>query len=128
MEILKIAAVALTGVVLASVMKNVNKEIAIYIILATVIILFLSIIDKLWEAFRFLEGIYDNVTYGRSFFPVIIKVLAVAYITDFTAQLCRDSGENAIGSKVELAGKVLIFYLAMPILTAILELISSLLA
>ena len=67
MEILKIAAVALTGVILASVMKTVNKEITIYIILATVIILFLSIIDKLWEAFRFLEGIYDNVTYGRSF-------------------------------------------------------------
>lgn len=127
MEILKIAAVALTGVILASVMKTVNKEITIYIILATVIILFLSIIDKLWEAFRFLEGIYDNVTYGRSFFPVIIKVLAVAYITDFTAQLCRDSGENAIGSKVELAGKLMIFYLAMPVLSAILELISSLL-
>ena len=127
MEILKIAAVALTGVILASVMKTVNKEITIYIILATVIILFLSIIDKLWEAFRFLEGIYDNVTYGRSFFPVIIKVLAVAYITDFTAQLCRDSGENAIGSKVELAGKVMIFYLAMPVLSAILELISSML-
>ena len=127
MEILKIAAVALTGVILASVMKTVNKEITIYRILATVIILFLSIIDKLWEAFRFLEGIYDNVTYGRSFFPVIIKVLAVAYITDFTAQLCRDSGENAIGSKVELAGKVMIFYLAMPVLSAILELISSLL-
>ena len=127
MEILKIAAVALTGVILASVMKTVNKEITIYIILATVIILFLSIIDKLWEAFRFLEGIYDNVTYGRSFFPVIIKVLAVAYITDFTAQLCRDSGENATGSKVELAGKVMIFYLSMPVLSAILELISSLL-
>ena len=127
MEILNIAAVALTGVILSSVMKTVNKEITIYIILATVIILFLSIIDKLLEAFRFLEGIYDNVTYGRSFFPVIIKVLAVAYITDFTAQLCRDSGENAIGSKVELAGKVMIFYLAMPVLSAILELISSLL-
>lgn len=128
MEILKIAAIALTGVILAAVMKNINKEIAIYIILATVIILFVSIIDKLFEAFRFLEDIYDNVTYGRSFFPVIIKVLAVAYITDFTAQLCKDSGETAIGTKVELAGKIVIFYLAMPILSAILELISSLLA
>ena len=127
MEILKIAAIALTGVIIAAVMKNINKEITIYIILATVIILFLSIIDKLWEAFRFLEEIYDYVPYGKSFFPVIIKVLAVAYITDFTAQLCRDSGENAIGTKVELAGKVIIFYLAIPILTAILELISSLL-
>ena len=108
-------------------MKSVNKEISIYIILATVIILFVSIIDKLTYIFHFLEGIYDNVTYGRTFFPVILKVLAVAYITDFTAQLCKDAGETTIGSKVELAGKVIIFYLAMPILTAILELIGSLL-
>ena len=127
MEILKIVTLALTGVILASLMKRVNKEISIYIILATVIILFVSIIDKLTYIFHFLEGIYDNVTYGRTFFPVILKVLAVAYITDFTAQLCKDAGETTIGSKVELAGKVIIFYLAMPILTAILELIGSLL-
>ena len=127
MEILKIVALALTGVILAALMKSVNKEISIYIILATVIILFFSIIDKLAEVFQFLEGVYDNVTYGKTFFPIILKVLAVAYITDFTAQLCKDAGEGTIGSKVELAGKVIIFYLAMPILTAILELIGSLL-
>ena len=127
MEILKIVALALTGVILAALMKSVNKEISIYIVLATVIILFLSIIDKLADIFQFLENIYDNVTYGRTFFPVILKVLAVAYITDFTAQLCKDAGEITIGSKVELAGKIIIFYLAMPILTAILELIGSLL-
>lgn len=58
---------------------------------------------------------------------MIIKVLAVAYITDFTAQLCKDAGENSVGSKVELAGKITIFYIAMPILTSILGLIKQLL-
>ncbi len=127
MEIMKIVATALTGLILAIVMKSVNKEISIYIVLGTVMIIFLSVADRLAEIFSFLQGIYDNVTYGRTFFPVILKVLAVAYITDFTAQLCRDAGEASIGSKVELAGKIIIFYLAMPILTAILELIKTLL-
>lgn len=127
MEILKIVATALTGLILAIVMKSVNKEISIYIVLGTVMIIFLSVADRLAEIFGFLQGIYDNVTCGRTFFPVILKVLAVAYITDFTAQLCRDAGEASIGSKVELAGKIIIFYLAMPILTAILELIKTLL-
>ena len=127
MEILKIVTLAMTGVILASLMKSVNKELSIYIVLATVIILFLFIIDELTDIFHFLEGIYDNITYGKVFFPVILKVLAAAYITDFAAQLCKDAGESAIGSKVELAGKVMIFYLAMPILTAILELIGSIL-
>ena len=125
--ILKIAGLALTGVLLASLMKSVHKEFSIYIILATVIVVFLMILDKLTEVFVFLQSIYDSVPYGKTFFPVIFKVLAVAYIADLTAQLCRDAGESAVGGKVELAGKVIIFYLALPILSAILELIGTLL-
>lgn len=127
MEILKIAAIALTGVILASLMKTVNKDISLYIILAAIIIILLEVFDKLTGIFAFLEGIYGSITYGREFFPIILKILAIAYITDFTAQLCKDAGENSIGSKVELAGKVIIFYAAMPILTAILDLIQTLL-
>lgn len=127
MAILKIAAIAIIGVLSASLLKSVNKEVSVYIILATVIILIVSVIDELVGIFFYLEGIYSNITYGKIFFPVILKVLAVAYITDFTAQLCKDAGEASIGTKVELAGKIVIFYLAMPILTAILELIEILL-
>lgn len=127
MEILKIAAIALTGVILASLMKTVNKDISLYIILAAIIIILLEVFDKLTGIFAFLEGIYGSITYGKEFYPIILKILAIAYITDFTAQLCKDAGENSIGSKVELAGKVIIFYAAMPILTAILDLIQTLL-
>ena len=127
MEIMKIACIALTGIVLASLMKSVNKDIALYVVLATSMIILISVIGKLTELLTFVESLYGNVTYGKEFFPIIIKILAVAYITDFTAQLCRDAGESSIGSKVELAGKVVIFYVAMPVLTAILEWIDSLL-
>ncbi len=127
MEILKISAIALTGVILAALLKSLNKEISLYVILATAVVILITVLGKVSEIFSFIENIYDNITYGREFFPVIIKVLIIAYITDFTAQLCKDAGEGTIGSKVELAGKVIIFYVAMPILTAILELINVLL-
>ena len=67
MEILKIAGLALTGVLLASLMKSVHKEFSIYIILATVIVVFLMILDKLTEVFVFLQSIYDSVPYGKTF-------------------------------------------------------------
>ncbi len=54
-------------------------------------------------------------------------MLAVAYIADFTALICKDAGESAIAGKVELAGKVMIFYLAMPVMVAVLELINRML-
>lgn len=127
MEILKIVTIALTGVILASLMKTVNKEVSIYVISATAIIIFFSIIIKLTDVFSFIENIYNGITYGKEFFPIVLKILAIAYITDLTAQLCKDAGEGAIASKVELGGKVVIFYAAMPIMNAILDLIKTLL-
>jgi len=127
MEIIKIAGIALTGVISAALLKSINKDISLYVILATSVIILIAVLGEISEIFSFIENIYDDITYGREFFPVIIKVLIIAYITDFTAQLCKDAGEGSIGSKVELAGKVIIFYVAMPILTAILEVIDVLL-
>lgn len=106
MEILKIAGLALTGVLLASLMKSVHKEFSIYIILATVIVVFLMILDKLTEVFVFLQSIYDSVPYGKTFFPVIFKVLAVAYIGRSDSAALQGCRESAVGGKVELAGKV----------------------
>lgn len=128
MELLKIIAIALIGVMLAGLIRNVNKEVSLYVVLAAALMMMIMILSRLSDVFVFIEDIYENVTYGREFFPVIIKVLIVAYITDFTAQLCKDAGENSLGSKVELAGKITIFYLAMPIFTAILELVKQLLS
>lgn len=127
MEILKIVTIAIIGIIAVSIVRGFKPEFAIYIVITTVILIFIMAVDKLAVMFDFLKVIYDQLTYGKNFFPIIIKVLAVAYLADFTAQLCKDAGEGAIAGKVELAGKVIIFYLAMPILLAILELINSIL-
>jgi len=127
MDIFRIAAIGLCGVVISSMVKSYKPEFATYIVLATVMVIFIMIIYKLTSVFEFLGEIYSQISYGKSFFPIILKVLAVAYIADFTAQICRDSGETAIAGKVELAGKVMIFYLAVPVMMAVLELINKVL-
>ncbi|MCI8647834.1 MAG: stage III sporulation protein AD [Firmicutes bacterium] len=127
MEIMKIAAIAIGGVIMAAIVKSFKPELSLYVVLATVLVIFLMALDKLTAVFQFLSSVYDEMTYGRDFFPIIVKVLVVAYLADFTSQLCKDAGEAAIGSKVELAGKIVIFYLSMPVLLAILELINSIL-
>lgn len=127
MEILQITAIAIGGVIMAAVVKTFKPEFSIYVVLSVVLIIFLLALDQLTSVFQFLSTIYDNMTYGKDFFPIVVKVLAVAYLADFTAQLCRDAGEGAIGSKVELAGKIVIFYLSMPVLLSILDLIQSIL-
>jgi len=130
MDIFRIAAIGICGVVIAAIFRNYNNEksvFALYVVMATVMIIFLIVITKLTPVFDFLGEIYDQISYGKNFFPIILKVLAVAYIADFTAQICKDSGESAIAGKVELAGKVMIFYLAVPVMVAVMDLINKML-
>lgn len=127
MEIMKISAIAIGGVIMAAIVKSFKPELSLYVVLATIMVIFLMALDKLTAVFQFLTSVYSEMTYGKDFFPIIIKVLVVAYLADFTSQLCKDAGEAAIGSKVELAGKIVIFYLSMPVLLSILELINSIL-
>lgn len=128
MSIIKIAAIGIIGILLISLTKSINKDISIYVVLATSIIILIYIVGEITGVFVYLETVYNNISYGREFFPIIIKVLGVAYIADFTSQLCKDAGESSIGAKIELAGKIIIFYIAMPIFTAILQLIDTLLS
>ncbi len=127
MDIFRIAAVGICGVLIAAIVRGYKPEFATYVVIATVLVIFTMVIYRLAAAFEFLSEIYNQISFGRSFFPIIIKVLAVAYVADFTAQICKDSGETAIAGKVELAGKVMIFYLAIPVMMSVMDLINRML-
>jgi stage III sporulation protein AD len=126
-EILQVAGVAVSGLLLVSIVRAFKPELAIYVVISTVLVILIFSMEQLTHVFQFLKSIYDDMTYGKEYFPIIIKVLVVAYLADFTAQLCNDAGESAIGNKVELAGKIIIFYISLPILVSILKLVNSIL-
>ena len=127
MEILKIAALALCAVMLIVLVKNYKPEFGVFTAVACSVLILYFLADSLKYAFVYMSQLYGQLSFGKAYFPVIIKVLAIAYITEFTSQLCRDAGESSIASKVELAGKVIIFCVAIPVFASILELVEQLL-
>ncbi len=127
MEILKIAALALCAVMLIVLVKNYKPEFSVFTAVACSVLILYFLADSLKYAFVYLSQLYGQLAFGKAYFPVIIKVLAIAYITEFTSQLCRDAGEGSIASKVELAGKVIIFCVAIPVFVSILDLVEQLL-
>lgn len=127
MEILKIAALALCAVMLIVLVKNYKPEFGVFTAVACSVLILYFLADSLKYAFVYMSQLYGQLSFGKAYFPVIIKVLAIAYITEFTSQLCRDAGESSIASKVELAGKVVIFCVAIPVFASILGLVEQLL-
>lgn len=127
MEVLKIAALALCAVILIVLVKNYKPELGMLTAMACSLLILYFLIDSLKYAFAYISSLYSGLQTGKTYFPVIIKVLAIAYITEFTSQICKDAGETAIASKVELGGKIIIFCVAIPVFTSILNLVEQML-
>lgn len=123
MEIFQIVGIGIIATILVTIIKGVRSDFAIYVsIVAGVIIISMIIkdISFIISTIRNLSRIADiEITY----FSTILKIIGTAYVVEFGSQISRDAGENSIAMKIELAGKIIIMTLAIPILLALMDLI-----
>ena len=124
--LLKICAIGIAALIIISIVKTYKPEFTVEVTLCAGMILLYFIIDSLKYGFGFIANMYEDLSYGKEYFPIILKVLGIAYITEFAAAICQDAGEKSIASKVELAGKIAIFFAAIPVFTSLLDLLNSL--
>ncbi|MBA1337011.1 MAG: Stage III sporulation protein AD [Firmicutes bacterium] len=125
MEIFQIVGLGLIAAVLAVLLKQHRPEIALQVSVVTGLIIIMLIMFKLASVLEALQGMAQRINVDTVYISTIFKIVGIAYIAEFGSQVCRDAGETSIASKIELAGKVIIMVLAVPILMALLDLIIS---
>lgn len=121
MDIWQIVSLALVVSVLGLVLKQIKPDIAVQMsILAGVAILIL-VMGKIKIIVELLQDLANQANINSYYLLIILKIVGIAYLAEFGAQICKDAGESALAVKVELAAKVGVVILAIPIITAILE-------
>lgn len=121
MDIAKIVAIAFIAVIIIGIIKQQRPEFTIYAsIIAGAIILYF-VFNELTPIISMLQNLSDKMGVTSKFFGILLKITGISYLTEFGANVCKDSGETAIASKVELAGKVLIVGISIPILTTLMD-------
>ncbi|MGI9951529.1 stage III sporulation protein AD [Moorellaceae bacterium AZ2] len=128
MEIFQIVGLGLTATLIIVVIRQAHaRETALLISLVVGAVIFLLLVDRIGAVIQVLTDLSDRAGINRFYLTTVLKIIGIAYVGEFGAQVCRDAGENAVASKVEMAAKVLIMVLAIPIIVAILESIVKLL-
>ncbi|AUS08528.1 stage III sporulation protein AD [Laceyella sacchari] len=121
MEIIQVVGLGLIATFLILIIKE-QKPIFAFLLAAFVgVIIFISIAGKIAEVLGVLQSLAHQARVNDLFLETILKIIGIAYIAEFGAQVTRDAGQGAIASKIELAGKVLIMVMAIPIITVIIE-------
>lgn len=126
MDILQIVCIGIIAVVLASILKAQRPEIALQVSIATGILIFIVVVVKLAAVIDFIQTFSKRADIDSTYLTILLKIVGIAYIAEFGAEVCKDAGESSIASKIELAGKVTIVILAVPIITSLLDLVIKL--
>ena len=126
MEIIQIVGIALIATVLILIVKEQKPMFAFLLASFTGIAIFLFLLGKISSVIHVLENLAEKSDVQPVFFKTILKIIGIAYIAEFGAQIVRDAGQEAVASKIELAGKILIMVMAIPIITVIVETVISL--
>ena len=127
LDIVKIIGVGLIALVIIIILKQYKPEFAVYVsIIAGIVILFM-VMGKLTSIINILSNLSNKTAAGNEFLKILLKITGIAILTEFAVSICKDSGESAIASKIDLGGKIIIISISIPIITALLELIISIL-
>lgn len=123
MDIVKIIGVGLIALIIIVVIRQYKPEFTMYVsIIAGVIILFL-VLDKVTGIITLLTSLSKKTGINSEYLSILLKITGIAILTEFAVSICKDAGETAIASKVDLGGKVIIISMSIPIISALLEII-----
>ena len=118
---LQITGVALIGAFLAMIIKEQKPNLAFLLVVFVGSVIFLFLIDKIYEMVQMIQQLAVNANVNMVYLSTVLKIIGIAYIAEFTSQITKDAGKGAIASKIELAGKIMILTMAIPIITVIIE-------
>lgn len=127
MDIIKIIGIAFLALIIIIILRQYKPEFVIYVsILAGALILLMSM-GKLTGIITILKNISSKTAINGEFLSILIKITGIAFLTEFAVSVCKDAGETAIASKVDLGGKIIIIAISIPIISALLETITKVL-
>ncbi|MGN0819538.1 MAG: SpoIIIAC/SpoIIIAD family protein [Christensenellaceae bacterium] len=122
---IKIALVAIAFAIAIIFFKRLNGEVAVVLAVACGVVLIAMSLDLLNEAFKIFDKIYRLTGIEEGYFKIIIKVMAICYLVEFTAGIMEDFGLKSLGDKLIFIGKIVILIISAPVFYKIIEVLES---
>ncbi len=126
MEIMAIAGVVVIAAFLAVLLRQQRPEQAMAVGLLAGIGILALVLTKAVPVFSTLQDLLGTAALPEEYGQVLFKALGICLLTQLAADACKDAGESALAAKAELAGKLFLLMLALPLFEKIAEIAVSL--
>lgn len=127
MNIIAFVGAGIIGTVLSVVLKQYKPEFSIYITLITGMLMLGAAVSAVKPALDMISSYMEIADPDSEYAEILIKTLAVCYLTQMAGESCSDAGETSIAAKIALAGKIAVVLIALPLFEKLMEVIKQLL-
>ena len=124
-EIIKVGMLGIVGVLIAVQFKAQKPEYGIYIGLAIGIMIFCYALKEFEAVLAQFDRIREYLGTGENYLAVLLKVIGITYLCEFTASVCKDAGYGTVADQIEVLGKLSVMFAGLPILLTVVEQIQS---
>ena len=123
MSITQIVGIGLVAVVISIVLKENRPEFAVFVSIIVGIIILVSLLPNITAIFDYIKNLADKININLNFINILLKITGIAILSEFAVSVCNDANEKAIGSKINIGGKISIISMSLPIIRALLDVI-----
>lgn len=126
MNIVTLCGFGILAAALCVIVRQIKPEIAVFVGIAAGIAILAAAISAAAPSVGAVTELAENAGISGEFTKVLLKALAVCYITTLSADCARDAGESAIAAKLELGGRISIAVLSLPVFTELANMVMGL--
>jgi stage III sporulation protein AD len=127
MNFFAILGLVLVVTILLIIIRKERPEMAILLAIAAAGLILSALLKSISGVVTVFETLALKSQFNLEYLKLIIKIVGLAYLAGFAAQICKDAGEGSMAAKIELAGKIFILSLGIPIMVGLLDLILKIL-
>lgn len=120
-EVIKVGMLGIVGVLLALQFKGMKTEYSTYIGFAIGILVFGYVLRQVEAVISQIEFIRKYLGEAQGYLSILLKVIGITYICEFSAGICKDAGFHSISEQIEILGKLSVMFAGLPILFAVIE-------
>lgn len=124
-EIIKVGMLGIVGVLIAVQFKAQKPEYGIYIGFVIGILIFSYALREFGAVLSQFELIKKYLGTGEGYLTILLKVIGITYICEFSSGICKDAGYGSVADQIEVLGKLSVMFAGLPILFAVIEQIQS---
>ncbi len=123
--IFRIIVIALMGVILAMFLKTQKPEYSVFLSLCIAALILFCVLGLFTSAKEQLSSLSSYLAQDNQYFGLLFKMIGITYLSEFCSGICKDAGYQAIGSQIEVFGKLTILLAGLPILMTLIETIQG---